>query len=295
MKLLSILGLSDLTEAPALAVVANLPVGSKRSTAEIIAEIHHSFNTVGDKLLADAQATLDGSDKIIIDKGQRLLDAGFVNTKQVKLVQEQAQKVAQATAQRALILDYALRYPTNKFITREHVDQIAAKYNLVVGDVSAYTGFVPDKNLREIEAFGKRVSTKDMPHGHVKILKWSHESVDTRDKKRIAEMWPGLLIPDNAEQLNFRYSRNEGSINMNGNNVYFESCQMIPGTSQLIVAPMADMKMDGLSFIKGHWVKATTKHFPDPVVLQPVKGGFLIVTAWGEEASDPLVFNEQLN
>ena len=31
---------------------------------------------------------------------------------------------------------------------------------------------------------------------------------------------------------------------------------------------------------------------PDPVVLKEVKGGFLIVTAWGDEASDPNVVNE---
>ncbi len=30
---------------------------------------------------------------------------------------------------------------------------------------------------------------------------------------------------------------------------------------------------------------------PDPVILQPVKGGYLIVTAWGDEASDPDIIN----
>jgi len=34
---------------------------------------------------------------------------------------------------------------------------------------------------------------------------------------------------------------------------------------------------------------------PDPVVLYPVEKGYIIVTAWGDEASDPLVANEQMN
>jgi len=33
----------------------------------------------------------------------------------------------------------------------------------------------------------------------------------------------------------------------------------------------------------------------DPVVLQPVKGGYLIITAWGDEASDELVVNQKFN
>ena len=33
----------------------------------------------------------------------------------------------------------------------------------------------------------------------------------------------------------------------------------------------------------------------DPVVLQPVMGGYMILAAWGDEASDPLVVNEQNN
>ena len=33
----------------------------------------------------------------------------------------------------------------------------------------------------------------------------------------------------------------------------------------------------------------------DPIVLAQVKGGYLIVTAWGTEASDPRVHNEKLN
>ena len=37
------------------------------------------------------------------------------------------------------------------------------------------------------------------------------------------------------------------------------------------------------------------QNIPDPVVLQPVCGGYLIVCAWGDEASDEIVVNQQMN
>jgi len=59
----------------------------------------------------------------------------------------------------------------------------------------------------------------------------------------------------------------------------------------LICAPKKDMDLKGLKKLGLFFQSFTTVTFPDPVVLQPVKGGFLIVTAWGDEASDELVIN----
>ena len=50
------------------------------------------------------------------------------------------------------------------------------------------------------------------------------------------------------------------------------------------------MDISGLELKEGY--KLEKKFIPDPVVLQPVKGGYLILTAWGDEASDPIVINE---
>jgi len=33
----------------------------------------------------------------------------------------------------------------------------------------------------------------------------------------------------------------------------------------------------------------------DPIVLLPVSEGYIVVTAWGDEASDPIVVNESNN
>jgi hypothetical protein len=38
--------------------------------------------------------------------------------------------------------------------------------------------------------------------------------------------------------------------------------------------------------------KIIKQAIPDPVVLKAVKDGYLILAAWGDEASDPIVVNE---
>jgi ABC-type molybdate transport system permease subunit len=53
------------------------------------------------------------------------------------------------------------------------------------------------------------------------------------------------------------------------------------------------MDITGLELTEGY--KLTKKFIPDPVVLQPVRGGFLLVTVWGDEASDELVVNNKFN
>jgi hypothetical protein len=57
-----------------------------------------------------------------------------------------------------------------------------------------------------------------------------------------------------------------------------------------ICAPQTDFNTSG------YVVKDGFRLVYDPVVLQPVKDGhFLIVTAWGAEASDELVINQNHN
>ena len=58
-----------------------------------------------------------------------------------------------------------------------------------------------------------------------------------------------------------------------------------------ICAPLKDMEVKSNQKVKGYKIM----DIPDPVVLQPVRGGYLIVCAWGDEASDEIVVNQQMN
>jgi hypothetical protein len=59
-----------------------------------------------------------------------------------------------------------------------------------------------------------------------------------------------------------------------------------------ICAPITDVDTEGLTAV-GHNISEVRTD--DPVVLQPVEGGFIIVAAWGPEASDENVVNEKMN
>jgi len=62
-----------------------------------------------------------------------------------------------------------------------------------------------------------------------------------------------------------------------------------PAKNFKICAPIKDFNMEKKK-VKGHHIVPE-----DPIVLQPVRGGYLIVTCWGPEASDELVINQNHN
>jgi hypothetical protein len=62
-----------------------------------------------------------------------------------------------------------------------------------------------------------------------------------------------------------------------------------------IAAPKNQMIINPGDRVDGVEIKEVP-HVPDPIVLWPIEDNFyLIVTAWGDEASDPLVVNHKMN
>jgi hypothetical protein len=67
-------------------------------------------------------------------------------------------------------------------------------------------------------------------------------------------------------------------------------------SGNFICAPKKDMDTKGLSKVGALLSVVTQFTAPkDPVVLRPVKGGYLILAAWGDEASDEIVVNHKMN
>lgn len=63
-------------------------------------------------------------------------------------------------------------------------------------------------------------------------------------------------------------------------------------TPLYICAPLKDMILDSNEKVENNRI---VKSYPDPIVLNRVIGGNLIISKWGDEASDPIVQNEKLN
>lgn len=270
----------------------------------VVEQIHHEFESAADNLLLEAKNIINLSSNLNLDKLSRLKNLGFNLTKEVvelepKLIQK---KLSEEQVQ---LLDYYKKeYPLQKFITEEQVKTICHKYNLVCGDVSRFKGFVPEKNLKQIEnfklketeentciveAFDEKISLGEFSASNVclrksgeyiRICKIGQESKYSFQQSNLSEFKKGYLY--GTDYANNFGLLEKGHIQVRIKNKYLQIC-----------APVKDMDISGLELTEGY--KLREKHIPDPVVLQPVKGGYLILAAWGDEASDPIVVNEKMN
>lgn len=262
-----------------------------KTTNEIIEEIHESFYTEVDKLLASAKILncLDTDKNDLIEKCKRLKSLGFKNTTEIKEAEKELERLENLSRENEskktlteAINYFSFKYPNYKFITEESVKKICSKYNLIYGSIDRYIGSVPDKNLKHIEDF----------------------KVNENDECFIYEerMW-GFGMREMSMQKNFITFDEHKKKNDIENDSYARNMlrdhrvRVINMKLPLeIAAPFKDFNMDEME-VKDF--KLSKIEIPDPVVLKPVlfngRKHYLIVTAWGIEASDELVVNERFN
>lgn len=247
----------------------------KKSQQELIKEIHDTFFTEVNRLLESAKIanSLETSKNELIEKSERLKNLGFVMAREVKEASEEIRRLEKLRVDNdnkkeliEAINYFTFKYPHYKFITEESVKLICEKYNLVYGQVKNYIGDIPDENLAYMEAF----QIEEVDNFYVK---W----YDNDDDYRIISL-------DEYERLKDPSTTR-----------FISSYRISVGKVPLeIVAP-------GKDFIE-HTVKnykVSKIEVLDPVVLKPVlyknKKYYLIVTAWGLEASDNMVMNPKHN
>lgn len=260
---------------------------SKKYPKEIL-EIHNEFHTAADKLVLEAKQIISEAASKNVSKVNRLESLGFKQAAQVTELKPLQQKAELSKEQLESLAYYQLNYPNNKFITKEQVKIICHKYNLVCGDVNRFKGFVPEKNLKDIEAF----KLKDEDIVLTGVL-WGGTA--TKSKINITIKDYNMLLDRNVIRgdkdnligdQRWCEAKNIGFTSHS----YFDNIELL---KLQICAPIKDMDISGLELKEGY--KLEKKHIPDPVVLQPVKNGYLILTAWGDEASDELVVNQKFN
>ena len=260
----------------------------EKSTNELVAEIHETFNTEVDRLLLEAgiQKSIPDLDQTLKSKAERLRKIGFNNTIEANLDSKQQSKSNEVKWDNAkkngfisVINYFSNKYPMYKFITEDSVKKICEKYNLVYGEVGNYIGDVPEKNLIEIENF--KLDEVDELWISANVF-YGRGGVTTSFRnlsKKDAEKYSN-------ERTQYKFSdhgrREEISYNI---------------ANMEIAAPLKDFNTRGME-IKDFKINQKIE-IPDPVVLCPVfyknEKYYLIITAWGLEASDELVVNEKFN
>lgn len=258
----------------------------ERSVNEIIEEIHNTFDTEVDRLLADAKISrsLDTDKQHLIDKRNRLKRLGFENTKEILEADKEIERLnalAKENESKRNLIDaieyFSVKYMNYKFITEESVLKICQKYNLIYGTIDRYIGTVPDKNLKHIEDF--KIKKEDACYIQEESFSFRSRSirsiVDFKEVRSHTDKYQDGYKSEYA----YRYSRSS-----------FTKHPLE------IAAPLKDFNTKGMELKD---FKLSKIEIPDPVVLQPVMFNktkyYLIVTAWGDEASDELVVNQNHN
>lgn len=278
-------------------VVINKPMALK-STNEIIEEIHETFYSEVDRLLADAKIlrSTETTKQDLIDKCKKLEELGFAQTKECVEAKSELDRIAKINIENSqrdhlcsAIEYFSVKYPNYKFITEDSVKKICAKYNLVYGEVSKYTGTVPDKNLKHIIDFkideedecaiDEEFYLRSFGSQSVKKIYMSGKKLNDDKKRQEKERDDDYIAYYRAMMIRSMNTRNVKQI-----------CPLE------IAAPLKDFNMTA-SEVKDF--KISKLEIPDPVVLKPVffegRKHYLIVTAWGLEASDELVVNQKMN
>lgn len=256
---------------------------------EIIEKIHLEFNTAGENALAEAQSIINGTDDLI-EKADLLEKHGFKNS----ICVNKAKPVRMNKVIADLIVYYKQKYPFNKFISEEQVKHINEKYKLICAPVSNYTGFVPKEKLNQIHNFN--LDKKDVGVNMVRITRaWGGNlNISSLEEKKGGDTLHDNIgmdfIPINHKELHWH-----GSTLFSAFGYYVEKYDLIDRTGLFICAPKKDININGLTKVDNILQSIKSITVPDPVVLQSVIVGYLIIAAWGDEASDEIVVNEKLN
>ena len=249
---------------------------------EAIEKIHNEFNNAGDIALAAAKEIIANTKIENEEKANSLKQFGFHATKEVVL-SDKAKEVKAKKQKLANALEYySFKYPMYKFIPRHIADNICKKYSLVIGDVGQYTGFVPEKNVKQITKFFETENEINTFY-YISYGGWGMRPIQISKKEydahiesqgRIIIEYPPYLDGYAIGQQCYHHSQN---------------------SPLKIAAPLKDMKTEGYKLSGNIFVK----EIPDPVVLAPLNYEgeeiYCIVTAWGDEASDEMVVNEISN
>ncbi len=247
----------------------------------LVAEIHNEFDSVTERLLTEAREILSANPEV--QKGERLKSLGFVNTKSAKAAEEIVKKKKEAEKTAELVEYFRVYYPNYKFITDAAVKAICQKYGLVFGDSYYYIGDVPEKNIQEMERFELR--QEDMYKGMIVELSSGGMSGYTGgffNGFHPTQSYKGYFAPSEFSSMSFHHVSKEDE---DKEFVYHKQ-------PTKICAPFKEFHTDSRYGLSKDGYNMELK---DPVVLQPVNGGYLIITKWGLEGKDESLVNEIQN
>ena len=207
---------------------------------------------------------------------EKLEDMGFGSSTSVRnariLIAETEEEIKAWKAAK----HYRQYYPQNPYLSKEQVKKICEKYGLIYAEASLYGGEIPERVRNLLTGF--KVREQDLAilvRRNSSIVSWvsgyEDRTLNTLPDKQIAKM-----VEEYEEK--YRELQAERSKRI----IYY------------VIAKREEFQSTSIQ-------ESTVENFefrlidPDPVVIAQVNQGFLVVAAWGEEATFPEIQSPESN
>lgn len=204
------------------------------------------------------------------EKAEFLTDVGFIDSIATKLY-------AAIAENQGVIAEYERKYLGRyKFILGPQLERICEKYNLFVRPVHTFLGDIPEKNIKEMKGFS--VFVEDLALYSVSEKAWTNhwqQFLIGTGSNSFSENETWRLPIRNIAKVGMDWALSIAAIKPLFSAEAFEKSESrIIGPQELTAKGQVDL---------------------DPIVLFQTKHGYLIITAWGDEANDELVVNQKNN
>lgn len=261
-------------------------------------EIQQEALTAQNQLVETARRIISGKEKSEAH-AKRLRELGFTGS--AIAIEEDLQNAKRIDD---LVDMYSFEYPRLRFLAYETMSELCEKHGLAVGHVSKYMGEVPEWALDQIAANKHHISYKEefSEEAYLKAARDKHsiKCLDAENSGMTGSVetsyWANgrggsrTLVTGyvNGKRFSTIY-RTDG----NADTCLDRKHGMVQVSNLMIAAPIAEMDIRSNERVDENGrIQVVTQ---DPIVCLEVKGGYIVLAAWGEEGQDPKVFNAENN
>ena len=216
-----------------------------------------------------------------------------------------------------------------KFILKEQLERVCEKYNLFVRDLGTFAGDIPEKNIEDLQSV--TLYPEEFITLPQKTLEWyvlknnmvsvTNNAVQFSELKECVEknkdsIYSTLFrsiahrryklsemdmvtnrLRDNLIGYFEKELQAESGIRIRDRELCFVNSLQIAATAEMFLGSAFSGDEGHLRIQSGGWeqTQATGSVDLDPIVMLRSEKGYLILTAWGDEANDELIANQNKN
>ena len=236
-------------------------------------DVHNECDQEAEILVKEAQSVIakaQKKDNILVEK---LKEMGFGNSTSIK-DNEKAMKLATDA------LRYKLLYPQNNFLTEEAIEKICKKYGLLFAKAEYFIGEIPEKNQIEIANF--KIATEDkmvIAIDRTEFKKNIGRMKAISKKLKTSGFFETIALAFERVAVKLKYEKAIAVMEAKDSTNFSIRKELKP-EYHIAATP------DQLTSLAGKKVIGDYKVVDeDPVVFCKVDGGYLQVSAWGDESS----------